>query len=197
MLSRSSGNFGTERKRPAAMSSRIASPTSTSSCLRGFGSGQRDSHGIADSLREELLEGDAGLDDAVRRQPGLGDAEVERARRVASPRTAGWLRPLSPDRSPSARRSSASNPISSSISAVLERGGHHRADGVVLELPRPLGIDGAAVDADADRAVVRGSDVDQVGHLVPRRASAARGGTDGRGCSESCRRKGATFSASR
>ena len=38
MLSLSSSNTGTERKRPEAMSFRIWRPTVTSSCLRGFGS---------------------------------------------------------------------------------------------------------------------------------------------------------------
>ena len=49
--------------------------------LLGFpriGDRQRHPDGVADAPADELLEGDAGLDDAVRRQSRLGDAEVER-----------------------------------------------------------------------------------------------------------------------
>jgi hypothetical protein len=52
---------------------------------------------------------------------------------------------------------------------VLQGGCHYRAHGVVRELPRPRGIDRAAVDTDADGAVVLGGDVHQVGHFVPDR----------------------------
>ena len=42
------------------------------------GEGQRDADGVADPLGDELLEGDPGLDDPIRRHPRLGHAEVQR-----------------------------------------------------------------------------------------------------------------------
>ena len=42
------------------------------------GQRERDADRVADFLREQLLECDPGLDDAVGRQPRLGDSEMER-----------------------------------------------------------------------------------------------------------------------
>ena len=92
MLSLSSSKTGTERKRPAAMSSRICRPTVISSCLRGFGQGEAHAQGVADAAREELLEGHARLDDALGRDARLGDAEVERHVGARRRRSGGWPR---------------------------------------------------------------------------------------------------------
>ena len=63
MLSLSSSNTGTERKRPAAMSARICRPDRDLLVLARVGQGEADAQGVADAAREELLEGHARLDD--------------------------------------------------------------------------------------------------------------------------------------
>ena len=78
MLSRSSSKTGTERKRPAATSARICRPTVDLLVLARVRQREADAQRVADAAREQLLEGDARLDDALGRDAGLGHAEVQR-----------------------------------------------------------------------------------------------------------------------
>ena len=78
MLSRSSSKTGTERKRPAATSARICEADRHLLVLARVGQRQADAQRVADAAREQLLEGHARLEDALRRDAGLGDAEVQR-----------------------------------------------------------------------------------------------------------------------
>ena len=71
------------------------------------GQRQRDANRVADALREQLLERDPRLDDAVGRQSRLGDAQMQRHVGPALRRSAGWRRSPWPDRNPSATRRSA------------------------------------------------------------------------------------------
>ena len=48
--------------------------------LAGGGHRQRNPDRVADAQRQQLLEGPAGLEDPLRRHPGLGHAQVQRAR---------------------------------------------------------------------------------------------------------------------
>ena len=58
---------GTERKRPLAMSSRISLADGDLVAFVLEGQRERDADRVADAAGDELLEGDARLDDAVRR----------------------------------------------------------------------------------------------------------------------------------
>ena len=77
MLSPSSKRGGTERKRPAWDIGDDLAPRLNFQALLLKRHRQGDAHGVADALREQLLKGHARFDDALGRHPGLGDAEVE------------------------------------------------------------------------------------------------------------------------
>ena len=68
MMFRPVPKSGTEMKRPASTSSMILMADGDLLVLALVGQRQRDADGVADLLREQLLEGDARLDDAVGRQ---------------------------------------------------------------------------------------------------------------------------------
>ena len=64
----------TLRTRPAAISARMERPATISSLLLA----ERDADGVAEAAADQLLEGDARLDDTVGREAGFRDAEMQR-----------------------------------------------------------------------------------------------------------------------
>ena len=117
---------------------------------------------------DELLEGDPGLDDALGGHAGLGDAEVERH---VGPFFGEAAVPLDHVRGVGVleRDHVAGEPERVEQLAVLGGRGHHRAHRVAVEAALVRRIHGAAVDPDADGAVVLTGDPGEVLHLVRHR----------------------------
>ena len=134
----------------------------------GVRQGERHPDGVADAAADELLEGDPGLDDALRGHAGLGDAEVERH---VGPFFGEAAVPLDHVRGVGVleRDHVAGEPERVEQLAVLGGGGHHRAHRVAVEAALVRRIHGAAVDPDADGAVVLAGDPGEVLHLVRHR----------------------------
>ena len=110
----------------------------------------------------------AGADHAVRRHPRLRHAQVQRHVRALRGEAAVALDDLAPvgvlERDHVALEAELVE-----RRAVFERAGHHRPHVVAGVAGGLLGVDGAAVDAHAQRAVVRGGGLGDEGHLLARR----------------------------
>lgn len=129
------------------------------------GEGEGDAEGVADALGEELFEGEAGFDDAVGREAGFGDAEVEGD-------VGSFLCELCVDLDdffPVGVFEGDEVVVELEVVeelAVFEGGGD---DGLVVVVGVSLehsGVDGAAVDADADGEVVLCGGVGDEGDFV-------------------------------
>ena len=71
------GRAGDDFGHRVAESARFENPPPGDNFL-GRISGQADPERVADSLHQERADADSGFDDAARRRPGFGDADVER-----------------------------------------------------------------------------------------------------------------------
>lgn len=132
----------------------------------GIRDGEGDAEGVPDAFADELLEGDAGLDDSVGRETGFGDAEVK-----------GDVGSLFGEASIDfddffgvgvlEGDDVAGESEGVEEFAVFPGAFEHGGDGVVVvEFFELGGIDGAAVDTDADGAVVVSAEVGDVLDLV-------------------------------
>ena len=130
---------------------------------------QRDPDRVTDAPRDELLECNPRLDDAVRRHSRLGYAEMERDVRSRSGeqdvRVDDLVRIGVLDRNDVLVEAEVVE-----HRAVFECGFDHRRDRVVFRiLVEFLGIDRTGVHADAYRVAVRPGHVDEVAHFVANR----------------------------
>ncbi len=165
MFSLSSSKTGTERNRPAAMSARMRPADRDFLVLARVGKGEAHADGVADAAGEQLLEGHARLDDAFRRNAGLGDAQVQ-GDVGAQRREAGvGLDDLARVRVLQRHHVAVEAEVVQQA-AVLERGFDHGRDVVLGMAGGRDRVDAAAVDADPQRAVVGAGDVDQEADLL-------------------------------
>ena len=136
--------------------------------LAGVGEGEADPESVPDPAREELLERHAGLDDPLGRDAGLGHAEVERHVRACLGEAAVGLDDLAGVRVLEAHDVAVEAQVVH-VAAVLEGGGDHGLDVVLRVAGLHLGVDAAAVDADADGEVVVTRHVHQEADLLAHR----------------------------
>jgi hypothetical protein len=129
---------------------------------------QRHPQRVADASREELLERDARLDDAVGRHPGLGHTEVQRHVRAGLREACVRV-----DHEPRVRVLDRHDVVAEAelveVSAMVDRARDDGGDVVVRETLVVLRRDRAGIHADPQGDPVAPRDVDEPRDLLDRR----------------------------